>query len=614
MAARLSISPLFADGAVLQRDRTLRVRGNSSAQARIRITLDGVSETVESDPFGRWEACLPPHEAGGPLRMTVTSQGESLTIEDLYYGDVWLLGGQSNMELPVRRILTGFPDLSTHGDPLIRYIKSDAGVDFLKRHHDFVGGPWRAAMEEDLYDVSAVGFFFAEEVRREEGVPVGLVMTALGGSCIGSWLSEQTLARVSTLPSHLHDLDQEHVHREEERFAADERKYFSELDSRDTGLAEGWEEPGLDDTSWERIRPADINRSSFSGSGSVWLRRTVHLPKQYRGQSAQLRLGTMVDADQTYLNGRQVGAVGYQYPPRNYDLGRLDGDFQLSIRLKMLHGQGGLTEGKSHLLVLSGGHVIDLDDQGPWAVRRGAEMPALRGQTFFTHLPVGDFNTAISPLSRYRVRGVLFYQGEGDTGSPEGYARKMIALIDEWRRILDDPYLPFIFAQLPNYGLERQRYWPRLRDEQRKAAAVLPNTMMIVTLGMGEDNDLHPLDKRSVGLSFAKAAGVMSYGKQGEPCGPMPILASWDEGDHLVRVSFAHVGDGLVQTDQLLMDISGIGPVKAFIRGENEVESLLQEGCDPRGETIRYAWVDTAKPVLFNSENLPASPFELEIH
>lgn len=85
-------------------------------------------------------------------------------------------------------------------------------------------------------------------------------------------------------------------------------------------------------------------------------------------------------------------------------------------------------------------------------------------------------------------------------------------------------------------------------------------------------------------------------------------------GDHLVRVSFAHVGDGLVQTDQLLMDISGIGPVKAFIRGENEVESLLQEGCDPRGETIRYAWVDTAKPVLFNSENLPASPFELEIH
>lgn len=434
------------------------------------------------------------------------------------------------MELPVRRILTGFLDLSTHGDPLIRYIKSDAGVDFLKRHRDFVGGPWRAAMEEDRYDVSAVGFFFAEEVRREEGVPVGLVMTALGGSCIGSWLSEQTLARVSTLPSHLHDSDQEHVHREEERFAADERRYFSELDSRDMGLAEGWEEPGLDDTSWERIRPADFNRSSFSGSGSVWLRRTVHLPKQYRGQSAQLRLGTMVDADQTYLNGRQVGAVGYQYPPRNYDLGRLDDDFQLSIRLKMLHGQGGLTEGKSHLLVLSGGHVIDLDDQGPWAVRRGAEMPALRGQTFFTHLPVGDFNTAISPLSRYQVRGVLFYQGEGDTGSPEGYARKMIALIDEWRRILDDPYLPFIFAQLPNYGLERQRYWPRLRDEQRKAAAVLPSTMMIVTLGMGEDNDLHPLDKRSVGLSFAKAAGVMSYGKQGEPCGPMPILASWEGG------------------------------------------------------------------------------------
>lgn len=614
MKKKLSVSPLFGNGAILQRDRILKIRGLSRAHARVRIAVDGASDTVESDPSGRWEACLPPHEAGGPFAMTVESQDESLTVEDLYYGDVWLLGGQSNMELPVRRILTRFPDAPAFGDSLIRYIKTDAGVDFLKRHRDFVGGPWRAALKEDIYDVSAVGFFFALDIRREEGVPVGLIMTALGGSSINSWLSEQTLARVAALPPDLHELDQEHIHREEEAFAADEHKYYSRLDSRDPGLSNGWEQPGLDDASWERIEPADISRFSFTGSGSVWLRRYVHVPRQFWGKKAQLRLGTMVDADQTFVNGRQVGAVGYQYPPRNYSLEKLEGDFQLTIRLKMVHGQGGLTEGKRHVLALSSGNLIDLDRQGPWAVRRGADMPDLRAQTFFTHLPVGDFNTVINPLSGYHVRGVLFYQGEADTGNPEAYARRMVALIDEWRRILDDSSVPFIFAQLPNYGLEHQRYWPRLRDEQRKASEVLPNTMMIVTLGMGEDNDLHPLDKKSIAHSFAKAAGVMSYGKSGEPCGPMPLLASWCAEKHTVRVSFAHVGEGLVQTGPLLMEVPGVGLIKADIRDGSMVECLVQDGFDPRGKTIRYAWSDTAKPVLYNSENLPASPFELEIH
>lgn len=115
MKKKLSVSPLFGNGAILQRDRILKIRGLSRAHARVRIAVDGASDTVESDRSGRWEACLPPHEAGGPFAMTVESQDESLTVEDLYYGDVWLLGGQSNMELPVRRILTRFPDAPAFG-------------------------------------------------------------------------------------------------------------------------------------------------------------------------------------------------------------------------------------------------------------------------------------------------------------------------------------------------------------------------------------------------------------------------------------------------------------------------------------------------------------------
>lgn len=614
MSERLSISPLFSDGAVLQRDRVLKIQGRVAPASPIRLVLGKEVRTARGDASGRWEVSLPPHPAGGPYSMMVFTQEESLRIVDLFFGDIWILGGQSNMELPIRRVLTRFPDLVSSGDPLIRYIKAEGGVDFLKRHQDFVGGSWRPAIDQYLLDLSAVGFFFAHEIRRSQEVPIGLVMTARGGSCLGSWMSEETLSRVSNIPPKLHEMDEAYIRKEDEKFQIEEERYLDELDRRDTGLSEQWYRPGLDDSSWEELDAENFNISGFSGSGSVWLRRHVKVPLQFRGTDCQLRLGTMVDADETYVDGVRVGATGYQYPPRNYTLSRVKDDFQLTIRLKILHGSGGLTQGKPHLLKWDRDNATNLDLQGPWFVKRGCSMPDLRSQVFFSHLPVGNFNAVISPLEGFAVRGVLFYQGESDTGMPEGYARKMVALINEWRDLLGDAGLPFIFAQLPNYGLEPERFWPRLRDEQRRAAGVLPHSAMVVTLGMGEDNDLHPLDKRSLGLAFSRAAGVISYGWMGEPCGPLPVRATWDSQGGNVCITFQHVAQGLHLTGPLSLTIPDVGSVSGVIHDSCQLICHVGGGLNPRGRRIRYAWSDTAKPIISNSEGLLASPFELEIY
>ena len=117
-----------------------------------------------------------------------------------------------------------------------------------------------------------------------------------------------------------------------------------------------------------------------------------------------------------------------------------------------------------------------------------------------------------------------------------------MSLIQEWRALLKRPELPFIFAQLPNYTLEPDCDWPRLRDEQRRALT-LWNTAMVVTIGYGEDNDLHPLDKRHVAQRLATAAESLVYGRDREPMGPLPVMAIHkDDG---IEISFTHSGRGI---------------------------------------------------------------------
>lgn len=143
-------------------------------------------------------------------------------------------------------------------------------------------------------------------------------------------------------------------------------------------------------------------------------------------------------------------------------------------------------------------------------------------------------------------------QRESNAHASYGYAQLLMSLIQEWRALFKRPELPFIFAQLPNCTLEPDCDWPRLRDKQRRALT-LRNTAMVVTIGYGEDNDLHPLDKRHVAQRLTTAAESLVYGRDCEPMGPLPVMAIHkDDG---IEISFIHTGGGLVCTGDVPFDI-----------------------------------------------------------
>ncbi|MNJ51809.1 hypothetical protein D3C77_471240 [compost metagenome] len=221
----------------------------------------------------------------------------------------------------------------------------------------------------------------------------------------------------------------------------------------------------------------------------------------------------------------------------------------------------------------------------------------------------------IAPLREFPVKGILWYQGESNSGRPAGYRGLFAALVRDWRRNWGDSDLPFIYVQLANFGEadDTQVNWAELREEQRRSLDV-PRTAMAVTIDVGEYNDLHPQDKKTVGQRLALCARKLAYGeKQLVHSGPM-FKQVEHRGDTLV-LHFDHIGSGLVVRGGggKLHGFAVCGPdghfcpAQAVISGDTVIVRH-EEISQP--VHARYAWANNpAGANLYNREGLPASPF-----
>ncbi|MCD8509018.1 MAG: sialate O-acetylesterase [Bacillus sp. (in: Bacteria)] len=257
----------------------------------------------------------------------------------------------------------------------------------------------------------------------------------------------------------------------------------------------------------------------------------------------------------------------------------------------------------------------EVDVTGTWKYRIGAETDPLEPQTFFHYWPSGLFKGMISPIQPYKIKGVLWYQGESNTGKPKGYSKLFEAMVNDWRKLWNIGDFPLIYTQLTNFGERNQSEtnWAELREEQR-ACLNIPNTGMAVTIDIGEWNDLHPQDKKSVGKRLALAARNLAYGEELVHSGP---IYTWKEvkGTEII-LHFDHVGSGLVAKNgdleqfQICDEEGNYLPAKAVISG-NIVIVSNNEIKDPRH--VRYAWANNPEGAnLYNKEGLPASPFTTE--
>jgi sialate O-acetylesterase len=351
-------------------------------------------------------------------------------------------------------------------------------------------------------------------------------------------------------------------------------------------------------------------------NGVVWFRKEINVPASMTGKPVRLWLGRIVDADTAYVNGEIVGTVSYQYPPRIYDIPSnllKAGRNIIVIRVINNSGRGGFVPDKPYELSTRE-QTIDL--KGPWKYRLGAAMEPLPGQTLIQRQPLGLYNAMIAPLLNYRIKGIIWYQGESNTAKPQEYQELFSALIADWRAKWNQGDFPFLYVQLANFmeaeDNPSESDWAELREAQLKTLSV-PNTAMAVTVDIGEWNDIHPLNKEDVAKRLALAGRRLAYGDE-DVVYSGPIYRSKQiEGNRIV-LAFTHTGGGLItRGGDELKQFAIAGADRKFVWAKARIEGdkvVVWNDDITSPVVVRYGWANNPEGAnLYNKEGLPASPF-----
>jgi sialate O-acetylesterase len=621
--AQLRLPRLVRDSMVLQRDTPLKIWGWADKKKKVQVTFNGKSFKTTSDTAGKWTVVLPATKAGGPFTMDISS-GNRITLKDILVGDVWICSGQSNMVLPMERVKEKYPDeIAQANYPQIRNFFIPTLTDVYKRRDDLPAGSWKSANPQDVLQFSAAAYFFAKTIYEKYHIPIGLINSSVGGTPIEAWTSEEGLKDFPNLVSRIEKNKDTAYINNFARNAAGIRP--PKPNDRGLNGVKPWYDTSYVPTGWHSINiPGYWEDQGIKDlDGVVWYRRDIMVPASMTGMPAKLFMGRIVDADFIYVNGKQVGNITYQYPPRRYEVpaGLLHaGKNSIVIRVINTAGKGGFVPDKPYYLT-AGGQQVDL--KGEWQYKVGEVYSPVRGNRIatisFQNQPAALFNAMVAPLINYTIKGILWYQGEANAGSPAEYKQLLPAMIKDWRAQWQQGDVPFLYVQLPNFMdaqyLPSESNWAILRESELKALSV-PNTGMAVAIDLGEWNDIHPLNKKDVGIRLALAAEKVAYGDNNVVYSGPIYQSSKTEGNKIILI-FSNTGSGLITNDgEELSQFAIAGADKKFVWAKatiegNTVTVWSDEVSNP--QFVRYAWADN--PVganLYNKEGLPASPFRTD--
>lgn len=621
--AQIKLPKLVSNGMVLQRDVSTKIWGWASPNEKIKLSFKGADYTAVADKNGDWQIKLPAQKAGGPYQILLTASNK-ISLENILFGDVWVCSGQSNMELPLARLVDKYPEvIATANNNQIRQFLVPDEYDFKKARKDLSSGTWLSANPKNVLDFSAVAYFFALDVYEKNRIPIGIINTALGGSPAQAWISETAIQKFTAYKEEAEKFkDDELIKSIESKDQAASNAWYKNLNIADEGLKNNWKSD-FDDSNWAEMNVPGYWANGELGkvNGVVWFRKEINVPKSMVVNPAKLLLGRIVDADSVFINGKFVGTTSYQYPPRRYlfnDGILKEGKNTIVVRVINNSGEGGFVLDKDYQLVV-GNEIIDL--KGKWKYKLGAKAEPSPSQTFIRWKSVGLYNAMINPLTNYAIKGALWYQGEANTAKPGEYRSLMETLVADWRKQWGQGDFPFLYAQLPGFMGEKDKptesSWASLRQQQLNLLAV-PATRMAVTIDLGEWNDIHPLNKQDVGKRLALQAQSLMYGNKTIVTSG-PIFKSIKKEGNKLEISFSNVGSGLVaKGDKNVEYFEVAGADRKFIWAKAKIVNnkvLVWADGIANPLYIRYAWADNpAKANLYNKENLPASPFEASVN
>ena len=621
--AQLTTAKLFGDHLVLQRNQELPVWGWSNKKTKVTVNFNGQSVSTRVDEQGNWKVVLKPMAAGGPYTMKVSSGKEHLVYNDIMLGEVWLCSGQSNMELHLRDALGYRAEQKNAAQMPIRQFKVPNKMS-LEPEKDIANGQWTKADTNTVGEFTAVGYFFAKKLAQQLHVTVGLIYSNWGGTQVESWISKDAMISTPELSSVAKGLPtswdavKKRIDKQLKQSIYHNGpvvNYTAEqLADQPTSYFDSWQK-GNAPGSWE------WQGKTYGYRGEGFMQRNIKLDSVYAGRRSTLRLGN-TDADiAIYIDGKLIkkGALSGNYqldlPAGTWKAG----DNSLLINLQSQQKNPawfgvGLSGEGNDLYVRFADTSINLGDNN-WRY-----MPDLGKPYHYDFLPNNTaftlYNAMINPLVPFAIAGVIWYQGEANTGRAYQYRTTFPLMITDWRAKWKKDF-PFLFVQLASFGgmqgSDKGSDWAELREAQTMTLQ-LPNTGMAITTDISEANNIHPRDKADVGYRLASKALTMTYHLPGFSESPLFSAADFTSGSAIV--SFTHADSGLVVKDKYgyLKGFELAGADHKFYYAQAVIvdNNKIKVWCDkvPNPIAVRYAWTDAPIDAnIFNKQGFPVGPF-----
>ena len=507
LRAEVKPNSLFTNGAVLQQGMALPVWGTAKDGEKVTVQFDGDSaDTVAKD--GKWLVRLKPHQAGGPFTLTVTGEN-TVTANNVLVGEVWICSGQSNMAFTLGGAANAAVEAPKADYPKLRMF-TVARKPAVSPQAD-AGGAWVECSPKTVFGFSAVGYFFARDIQKATGFPVGMIHTSVGGTPAQAWTSQSGLEADKELQHYVDAIKQ---------------------------LA------------------------------AAYPKALETYPKELADYQAKLKQWNESDGRKAY---------------------------DASVKSWAGENKKAVADGKPSL---PKPQVQPALPKAPHPPDGGMGTPTVL------------YNAMVAPLVPYAIKGVIWYQGESNSGNAKEYRTLFPRMIADWREKWGGRDFPFLFVQVaPFRGMP-----PEIREAQLLTWLKTPGTAMAVTTDIGNETDIHPKQKEPVGARLALAARALAYGGKLEYSGP--VFDKMKVTGDRATLTFTHLGSGLAAKDGDLKGFTIAGPDKHFVpakaRIEGETVTVSAEGVT-NPAAVRYGWANVPDVNLVNKEGLPATPFRSDV-
>ena len=635
-SAKIELPELFSDNMVLQHSSDVKMWGTATPGAKVKVKTSWARKavTAKAGSDGSWSVMLSTPAPGGPHSISI-SDGQTLTLDNVLCGEVWLCGGQSNMEMPVGgswgKVLGWEQELADAPRyDNIRLLKVKNTISSRPvREAEIEHGGWTVCDAQTLDNFSATAWFYGKNLSEELGVPVGLIESCWGGTIIEAWTSGKTLGTIPRFQPLMDEFASMPDSREERIaiFESNVLKWEQAMSALDYAYKDGkavWAMPGEDLSGWQECMvPGYLQWQGLEGfHGYFWMRRDVDIPAGWAGKDLDLRLGTVDDDDCCFFNGAFIGHTEQCVVQRQYTLpGDLvhEGINTIAVRVRDTGGYSGIIGDDNNLYIaLQGVEKIPLT--GQWYCRETVspgKVPAFPANIDDNpNNPTTLYNAMIWPLRDYRIRGAIWYQGESNASAAEDYKVYMPMMIRDWRQTWGYDF-PFYYAQLANYGQPQtgpeNSEWAELREAQLQSLSV-KGTGMAVLIDIGEAFDIHPKNKPEAGRRLALNALALTYGKDVVYSGP--LFDGYSIEGAAVRVRFRFAEGGLRTSDgQPPEGFYLAGPDRVFHKAQAVIDGQTVVVSCPEVDNaiaVRYAWANNPPCNLVGVTGLPASPFRTD--